>query len=78
VLITHHVEEIIPEINRVIFLKHGRTAGDGTKTAMLTDERLTGLFDGPLAVSETDGYFHVHPQGSAATTSAATRWDAER
>src|SRR5436853_2750455 len=29
VLITHHVEEIIPEINRVIFLKAGRGAGDG-------------------------------------------------
>ena len=60
VLITHHVEEIIPEINRVIFLKDGRTAGDGPKTAMLTAARLAALFGGPVTVSERDGYFHAH------------------
>ena len=59
VLITHHVEEIIPEINRVIFLKDGRAAGDGPKSSMLTAERLESLFGGPVAVSRRDGYFQV-------------------
>jgi iron complex transport system ATP-binding protein len=64
VLITHHVEEIIPEIERVIFLKEGRAAGDGPKLAMLTSDRLAGLFGGHVAVSRNDGYFHVTTDGS--------------
>ena len=59
VLITHHVEEIIPEIDRVIFLKSGRAAGDGPKAAMLTPGRLESLFGGPVKVSQSNGYFHV-------------------
>ena len=64
VLITHHVEEIIPEINRVMFLKDGRADGDGPKTMMLTSERLERLFGGPLAVSQHDGYFQVTTYGT--------------
>jgi len=64
ILITHHVEEIIPEIERVIFLKEGRAAGDGPKLAMLTDDRLAGLFGGQVAVSRNDGYFHVTTDGT--------------
>ena len=37
ILITHHVEEIIPEIGRVILLRNGRIAGDGAKRDMLTE-----------------------------------------
>jgi iron complex transport system ATP-binding protein len=65
VLITHHVEEIIPEINRVIFLKDGRAVGDGPKASMLTAERLESLFGGPVAVSRRDGYFQVTPYANA-------------
>jgi iron complex transport system ATP-binding protein len=68
VLITHHVEEIIPEIDRVIFLKHGRADGDGPKAAMLTSERLGQLFGGPVAVGRHDGYFHVTTNGVSTTT----------
>jgi iron complex transport system ATP-binding protein len=64
VLITHHVEEIIPEINRVMFLKDGRADGDGPKTMMLTSERLERLFGGPVAVSQHDGYFQVTTYGT--------------
>ena len=65
VLITHHVEEIIPEIDRVIFLKDGRGAGDGPKTSMLTADRLEALFGGPVAVGRRDGYFQVTTYGNA-------------
>ena len=30
-LVTHHVDEIIPEIDRVVLLKGGRVAADGSK-----------------------------------------------
>src|SRR4029453_3163330 len=59
VLITHHVEEIIPEINRGVFFEGGRGAGGGPKAGILTSERLESLFGGPVAVGRNDGYFHV-------------------
>jgi len=65
VLITHHVEEVIPEIGRIIFLKDGRADSDGPKAAMLTSERLGQLFGGPVAVDRHDGYFHVTTNGAA-------------
>jgi len=36
VLITHHVSEIVPEIERVVLLQEGRVVGDGPKRQMLT------------------------------------------
>lgn len=58
-LVTHHVDEIIPEIARVILLRRGRLAGDGAKAAVLTSARLSEAFDAPLTVEEAGGYFHV-------------------
>ena len=57
ILITHHVEEIIPEIDRVVLLKHGRIAGEGPKREMMTDATLSDVFDGPIVIEEKDGYF---------------------
>ena len=57
ILITHHVEEIIPEIRRVIFIAKGRIAGDGAKADMLTDRRISDVFGGPMKVELHDGYY---------------------
>jgi iron complex transport system ATP-binding protein len=57
VLITHHVEEIVPEIGRVVLLQRGTIAADGPKAAMLTPERLSALFEGPIALDRVDGYY---------------------
>jgi iron complex transport system ATP-binding protein len=57
ILITHHVEEIIPEIGRVILLRNGRIAADGPKQELLTEQRLSETFDGPMLVEQRDGYF---------------------
>jgi iron complex transport system ATP-binding protein len=61
ILITHHVEEIIPEIERVILLKGGRIAGAGPKQEMLTDATLSDVFDGAMKVEESDGYYFAMP-----------------
>jgi iron complex transport system ATP-binding protein len=58
-LVTHHVSEIIPEIERVILLRNGRIAADGPKAAVLTSENMTALFGVPLQVGCQDGYFHI-------------------
>jgi iron complex transport system ATP-binding protein len=58
-LVTHHVDEIIPEIQRVILLRDGRVAADGPKAIVLTSEHLGRAFDAPLVVEEEGGYYHV-------------------
>ena len=62
-LVTHHVDEIIPEIERVILMRHGRVASDGPKGAVLTDGRLSDAFDAPVSVEESKGYYHVRVRG---------------
>jgi len=59
-LVTHHVSEIIPEIQRVILLREGRVVEDGPKDRVLTESGLRALFGVPLRLAREDGYFHVH------------------
>lgn len=57
ILITHHVEEIIPEIGRVILLRNGRIVGDGPKREMMADRPLSEAFGGPMLIEESRGYY---------------------
>jgi iron complex transport system ATP-binding protein len=59
ILVTHHVEEIVPEIQRVVLLQDGRLAFDGTPAEALSAERLTQVFGAPVVVTQSAGYFHV-------------------
>jgi iron complex transport system ATP-binding protein len=61
VLITHHVEEIVPEISRVILLRAGRIAADGARSAVLTEAHLSGLFGHPIQIEESGGYQYARP-----------------
>lgn len=61
ILITHHIEEIVPEIGRVILLRQGRVAADGPKHEVLTAGHLSDLFDAPVAIEETGGYLYARP-----------------
>ncbi len=57
-LVTHHVSEVIPEIERVVLLREGRILADGPKEEILTAPRLTDLFGVPVQLVRRDGYFH--------------------
>jgi iron complex transport system ATP-binding protein len=57
IMITHHVEEIIPEIGQVVLIDKGRVAASGSKAEMLTAARLSSLFGAPVTVDMADGYF---------------------
>jgi iron complex transport system ATP-binding protein len=61
ILITHHIDEIVPEIERVVLLREGHIASAGPKRSMLTAERLSELFNAPIAIEEDDGYFYARP-----------------
>jgi len=58
-LVTHHVSEIIPEIDRIILLKGGRIVGDGVKSKMLTSKRISELFGVELRVAQENGHFFI-------------------
>lgn len=58
-LITHHLPDVIPEIERVIFMKDGRLVEDGPKRKLLTARALGGLFECPVKVSREGGYYHM-------------------
>lgn len=59
VLITHHVEEIIPEVQQVVLLDRGRVAAAGPPAEMLTDERLSAVFGAPVRVEHVGGYYQA-------------------
>lgn len=54
VLVTHHIEEIVPEIGRVILLREGQVYADGTREDLLADAPLSAVFGGPVRV-QRDG-----------------------
>ena len=64
VLVTQHIDEIFPEIGRVVLLNEGRIADDGPKERVLRGKTLEEVFGAPLRVEESGGYFHVRPATS--------------
>ena len=61
VVVTHHVHEIPPEVDHLVLLKNGEVMETGPKDELLCDETVSKLFNVPLKVVETDGYFQVLP-----------------
>ena len=59
VLVTHHLDDIVPEIDRVVLLKNGQVYGDGPKVEMLRAEPLSAIFHTAVEVVERDGFFHA-------------------
>ncbi len=59
-LVTHHVAEIIPEIERVVLLREGHVVADGPKDEILTAARLTDLFGVRVQIGRHNGYFHLY------------------
>ena len=58
-LITHHLPDIIPEIDRILLMREGRIVADGPKRDLLTAARLTDLFQTPITLTERDGHYHA-------------------
>ena len=57
ILVTHYPEDVIPEIERIVMIKNGLVFADGAKERLLTSEHLSALFDVPLTVEESGGYY---------------------
>ena len=61
VLVTHMINEIPPDISRVILLKSGEVVADGPKADVLTDAHLGAAFDTDVRVTRVGGYFAAWP-----------------
>ncbi len=59
VLVTHHVDEIIPETRRVVLLDEGRVVCDGPPDQALTSASLSRVFKGQVKVDRAGEYFAV-------------------
>src|SRR6266849_1625955 len=59
-LVTHHVSEIIPELERVVLLREGRVIADGPKSSVLSAEHLSNLFGVAVRLGQEDGFFHLY------------------
>ncbi len=60
-IVTHHLNEIPPEVDRIILLQKGKVAADGSKTNVLTSEKLSAVYETPIRVAEVDGFFLAYP-----------------
>ena len=67
VIVTHHVQEIPPEVGVVILLKEGSVFAQGEKHDILRSETLSALYDYPLEVVERRGFYQVYPTELDAT-----------
>jgi len=59
VMVTHHLSDLIPEIDRVVLMRGGRIAAEGPKRDILVPSRLSDLFGLPLDLAERNGYFNL-------------------
>jgi iron complex transport system ATP-binding protein len=58
VLVTHHLGDILPEIERVILMRSGRIVGDGPREELLTESRLSELFRTPVRIGRDEEWLH--------------------
>jgi iron complex transport system ATP-binding protein len=59
VMVTHHLSDLIPEIERVVLMERGCIVADGPTREILVEPRLSALFGRPLELSERDGYYNL-------------------
>lgn len=61
IVVTHHLNEIPRDVERVILLKKGRIAADGPKQVVLNDRVLSEVYETGIRVAEIDGYYLAYP-----------------
>lgn len=59
ILVTHHLHEIPPEIDRVVLLREGRIHAEGRKPDLLTSQRISDLFGCPVGIVESNGFYQT-------------------
>jgi len=60
IVVTHDFAELVPEVQRVVFMRDGRFVGDGVRADMLRGHRLSALFGVDVVRCATCGATEVH------------------
>jgi len=60
-IVTHHLSDIPPEVDRVVLLADGRVAADGAKAVVLDGKTLSDVYGTPIRVAEIDGHYLAYP-----------------
>jgi iron complex transport system ATP-binding protein len=59
ILVTHELQDIVPEIERVVLMSSGRIVADGRKEEVLGAESLSKLFGLKVNLARQDGYYNI-------------------
>jgi iron complex transport system ATP-binding protein len=59
VLVTHHVEEILPGVSHVLLMKDGLHFKAGPKAQVLTSASLSEIYGAPVLVEEEGGRYRL-------------------
>ena len=62
-IVTHHLNEIPPEVERVVVLDRGAIAADGPKETVLVPDLLSRVYGTPIGVAEIEGHYLAYPGG---------------
>jgi len=62
ILVTHHIHEIIPEIQHVVCLKQRKVFAEGRKETLLTSATMSALYDVDVEIREHRGFYQVYPK----------------
>ncbi|HEY1111900.1 MAG TPA: ABC transporter ATP-binding protein, partial [Opitutaceae bacterium] len=57
VLVTHHVEEILPEFTHALLLREGRVLAAGPRARVLNSANLSATFGAPLRLRRSRGRY---------------------
>jgi iron complex transport system ATP-binding protein len=58
-MVTHHLGDILPEMDRVLMLRSGRIYADGSKHDLITPAIMADLFGAQVEIIERNGYLHA-------------------
>jgi iron complex transport system ATP-binding protein len=59
VMVTHHLSDLIPEMDRVVLMRGGKVIADGPTRDVLVEEKLSALFGHRVELLERDGYYNL-------------------
>jgi len=55
ILVTHHLEEIVPEIKHIVLLREGEVVAEGPRETLLQEDWLSRTFNAPLTLYRPQG-----------------------
>ncbi len=68
VLVTHHVEEILPVFSHILILKAGKVLASGRKNSVLNAATLSAAFNTPVRLVKKSGRYHLTVTGRTRRT----------